>query len=38
MALIFGVILKSMNSIYHYGLEDPNIKEDFEDVRLDGEA
>ena len=38
LALIFGVILKSMNAKHHYGLEDPNIKEDFEDVRLDGEA
>lgn len=38
LAFIFGVILKSMNSKHHYGLEDPNIKADFEDVRLDGEA
>lgn len=38
LALIFGIILKSMNAIHHYGLEDPNIKEDFEDVRIDGEA
>ena len=38
LALIFGIILKSMNAIHHYGLEDPNIKEDFDDVRLDGEA
>ncbi|MDE6204927.1 MAG: MFS transporter, partial [Duncaniella sp.] len=38
LALIFGIILKSMNAVHHYGLEDPNIKEDFEDVRLDGEA
>lgn len=35
LALIFGIILKSMNSIHHYGLEDPNIKEDSEDVRID---
>ncbi|WP_301196812.1 MFS transporter, partial [uncultured Duncaniella sp.] len=38
LALIFGIILKSMNAVYHYGLEDPNIKADFEDVRIDGEA
>ena len=38
LALIFGIILKSMNTVHHYGLEDPNIKEDFEDVRIDGEA
>ena len=38
LALIFGIVLKSMNAVHHYGLEDPNIKEDFEDVRLDGEA
>lgn len=38
MALIFGIILKSMNSIHHYGLEDPNIKEDLDEVRIDGEA
>ncbi len=38
LALIFGIILKSMNAKYHYGLEEPNIKADFEDVRLDGEA
>lgn len=38
LALVFGIILKSMNAIHHYGLEDPNIKEDFEDVRIDGEA
>ena len=38
LALIFGIILKAMNTVHHYGLEDPNIKEDFEDVRIDGEA
>lgn len=38
LALIFGIILKSMNAVYHYGLEEPNIKADFEDVRIDGEA
>ncbi len=38
LALIFGIVLKAMNAKYHYGLEDPNIKEDYEDVRLDGEA
>lgn len=38
LALIFGIILKAMNAVHHYGLEDPNIKEDFEDVRIDGEA
>lgn len=38
LALVFGIILKAMNAVNHYGLEDPNIKADFDDVRLDGEA
>lgn len=38
LALIFGIILKAMNAKHHYGLEDPNIKADYEDMRLDGEA
>lgn len=38
LALIFGIVLKAMNARHHYGLEDPNIKKDFEEVRLDGEA
>ncbi len=38
LALVFGIVLKAMNAKYHYGLEEPNIKADFEDVRLDGEA
>lgn len=27
LALVFGIILKAMNAVNHYGLEDPNIKE-----------
>lgn len=38
LALIFGIILKAMNAKNHYGLEDPNIKADIDEVRLDGEA
>lgn len=38
LALIFGIVLKAMNSKHHYGLEDPNIKKDYEEVRIDGEA
>jgi len=38
LALIFGLILKAMNAKHHYGLEEPNIKAEREEVRLDGEA
>lgn len=37
-ALVFGIILKIMNSRHHYGLEEPNIKADYEEMRIDGEA
>lgn len=37
-ALLFGILLKVMNSRNHYGLEEPNIKEDYEAMRIDGEA
>lgn len=38
LALIFGIVLKAMNTKHHYGLEEPNIKADLDEVRLDGEA
>ena len=38
LALIFGIVLKAMNAKHHYGLEEPNIKADFDEMRIDGEA
>ncbi|MCM1522442.1 MAG: MFS transporter [Muribaculaceae bacterium] len=38
LALIFGIILKAMDTRNHYGLEKPNILKDLEEVRIDGEA
>lgn len=38
LALFFAIWLKILNSRHHYGLEDPNIVKDIEEVRLDGEA
>lgn len=38
LALVFGIILKAMDARNGYGLELPNIKADYEDMRIDGEA
>ena len=38
LALVFGIILKAMDARKGYGLELPNIKADYEDMRIDGEA
>lgn len=38
LALIFGIVLKAMDARKGYGLELPNIKEDYEEMRIDGEA
>ncbi len=38
LALLFALWLKYLNGKHHYGLESPNIKKDYDEMRLDGEA